>query len=59
MASNIAIDPDSGRPYIQEGANDATLVEAPDGRGACLLVNPGWQHYSALDLCRLIAGMPA
>lgn len=27
MATNIAIDPDSGRPYILEGANDATLVE--------------------------------
>ena len=32
MASNIAIDPTSGRPYILEGANDATLVEDPDGR---------------------------
>jgi hypothetical protein len=59
MVSNIAIDPTSGRPYIQEGANDATLVEDPDGRGAYLLVNPGWQHYSVLDLARLIAGMPS
>ena len=37
MVSNIAIDPTSGRPYIQEGANDATLVEDPSGRGAYLL----------------------
>lgn len=37
MASNIAIDPDSGRPYVLEGANDATLVEDPDGRGAYLV----------------------
>jgi len=37
MASNIAIEPTSGRPYIQEGANDATLVEDPSGRGAYLL----------------------
>jgi hypothetical protein len=59
MASNIALDPESGRPYIQEGANDATLVEDPDGRGAYLVRNPGWQHYSALDLAGLIAGMPA
>ena len=29
MVSNIAIDPTSGRPYIMEGANDATLVEDP------------------------------
>ena len=32
MASNIAIDPTSGRPYVLEGANDATLVEDPSGR---------------------------
>ena len=37
MVSNIALDPTSGRPYILEGANDATLVEDPDGRGAYLL----------------------
>ena len=37
MASNIAIDPDSGRPCVLEGANDATLVEDPDGRGAYLV----------------------
>ena len=57
MASNIAIDSDSGRPYVLDGANDATLVEDPSGRGAYLLTNPGWQHYSALDLAHLIAGM--
>ena len=33
MASNIALDPESGRPYILEGADDATLVKDPDGRG--------------------------
>lgn len=59
MASNIAIDPTSGRPYIQEGANDAALVEDPSGRGAYLAVNPGWRNYTMLDLAHLIAGMPS
>lgn len=31
----------------------------PNASASVLKVASGWQHYSALDLCRTIAGMPA
>lgn len=33
VASTIALDPDSGRPYVQEGANDATITQAVSNAG--------------------------
>lgn len=56
MVSNIAIDPESGRPYIQEGANDATLVEDPDGRGAYLLRGGAGTEVDHNDIYRSVDG---
>ena len=56
MASNIAIDPDSGRPYILEGANDATLVVIavwpPVSLALGMVVGWGHPHARCMGLIR-------
>ena len=56
MPSNIAIDPTSGRPYILEGADDATLIEDPDGRGAYLLRGGADAEVDHNDVYRSVDG---
>lgn len=41
MATNIAIDQATLRPYVAAGADDATLVEGPGGRASIMLGSVG------------------
>jgi hypothetical protein len=53
-----------GAPYFDGSYSpDPDLTPSwtgtPNASASVLKVASGWQHYSALDLCRTIAGMPA
>ena len=56
MSSNIAIDQASGRPYAQAGADQATLIEDPGGRGCYLIAGSSALTVDHSTLDRSIDG---